>query len=343
MTGMANHARKGTVPRRAMFSAWAVFLSMACTTMTFQVFHAIQYGRMPWWLAVLYGVVPLGISIGVLDFVAEWEDAPGWASWAAYAITAGAMFLSATATGSVVLHAAPGHLSGLFGLLLDAAALLSIRFILTAPRAARKRAAAEASEVERLARKLAEVTASAHAQITGLRDSASALEAGNAEAVARAQAEAARAARAEAAAQAEAAQRASAVRDLEDLTARHDEAVGELEAARQRAGKAEDRARKLAAAADRGKAGSGTRKAATGTRRSAGSATGSEAPTAGAEDLVPPPGLTTEELVQWWVGKGKSPSQAGILADVSDSRGRQIMREVNKRSFRVLDGEEQTG
>jgi hypothetical protein len=149
MTGSQHkdgHAAAGRVSGRAMFSAWAVFLSMAGTTMTFQVFHAIRYGAMPWELAVLYGVVPLAISVGVLDFVAEWEDSPTWASWAAYMITGGAMFLSAAATGTVVLHAAPPRLSGLFGLLLDAAALLSIRFILTAPRTARLKAAQEGAE-----------------------------------------------------------------------------------------------------------------------------------------------------------------------------------------------------
>lgn len=168
MTRMGDHSRPaaaGRVPRRAMFSVWAVFLSMAGCTMTFQVYHSIHYGRMPWELAVLYGVVPLAISIGVLDFVAEWEDAPKWASPSAYVITAGSMFLSAAATGSVVLHAAPGHLSGLFGVLLDWAALLAIRFILTAPRKARTKAAEEAARQEaaeraeagELARALAEL------------------------------------------------------------------------------------------------------------------------------------------------------------------------------------------
>jgi hypothetical protein len=343
MSGMGDHSRPavGRVPRRAMFSAWAVFLSMAGTTMTFQVYHSIRVGQMPWPLAVLEGVVPLGVSIGVLEYVAVWKSK---LTWAAYVITAGAMFMSAVATGSVVVYAAPPHMSGLFGILLDAAALLSIRFILTAPRAAREKAEAEASEAERLTRKLAEVTASARTEITGLREAASVSEAGRAEAVARSEAEARRAAGLSASAQAQAGKSAEVARELEVLTARHDEAVASLETAQVRAERAEERARKLAAAADRIKAGNGSRKAATGNRRPTGSATGSDAPASRAEDLVPPEGLTTEELVQWWVDTcKKSPSQAGILAGLSDSRGRQIMRDIRKRSFRVLDGEEQTG
>lgn len=355
MSHMGDHSRSaeaGRVPRRAMFSAWSVFLSMAGTTMTFQVYHSIKVGQMPWPLAVLEGVVPLGVSIGVLEYVAVWKSQ---LTWAAYVITAGAMYMSAVATGAVVVHAAPPHMSGLFGVLLDAAALLSIRFILTAPRAAREKAEAEASEADRLSRKLAEVTASATAEITGLREAASASEAGRAEAVARAEAEARRAAALSASAEAEASRSAAVTRELEDATARRDEVVGvlgadldtvraSLDAAEKRAVRAEERARKLATAADRKSAGSGSRKAATGNRQAAGSATGSETVATGTEDLVPPEGLTTEELVQWWVDTGKkSPSQAGVLAGLSDSRGRQIMRDIRKRSFRVLDGEEQTG
>lgn len=212
--------------------------------------------------------------------------------------------------------------------------------------------AAKADEVARLNRKLAEVTASATAEIADLRESASAAEGGKAEAEARAEAEGRQVSELTAAVHAEGIRLAAATRELEGLAASRDESEAalrtdlgavrrSLEDAELRAGKAEDRARKLASAADRAKGGTGTRKTGTGTRSPAGTAPGTAA--SGTEDLVPPEGLSTEDLVQWWVGKGKSPSQAGILADVSDSRGRAIMREINKRSFRVLDGEEQTG
>jgi hypothetical protein len=132
-----------------------VFISMAGTTMSFQVYHSIKHGHMPPPLAVLYGVVPLFISMLVIEVVSGWDDAPEWARWAAYLIIGGAMFLSAAATGAVVLQAAPPHSSLLFGLLLDGAAILAARFLMTATkRAATAELAAlrSALEGERLAR-----------------------------------------------------------------------------------------------------------------------------------------------------------------------------------------------
>lgn len=147
MADMAKHA--STTDRglgRARVAAWTVFLSMAGTTMTFQVYHSIEYGRMPWPLATLYGVVPLLISICILEVIAEWRGSPAWAKAAAYAIMGGAMFMSAAATGEVVLHAAPQHWSLLFGLLLDAAALLTVHFLLSgSPAVSRAQAEAEAA------------------------------------------------------------------------------------------------------------------------------------------------------------------------------------------------------
>jgi hypothetical protein len=59
----------------------------------------------------------------------------------------GSMYLSAAATGAVVLHAAPPHMAWLFGVLLDAAALLAVHFILNGPTAAdvSRHAAAESA------------------------------------------------------------------------------------------------------------------------------------------------------------------------------------------------------
>lgn len=138
---------------RARFCAWAVFVSMAGTTMAFQVYHSVELGRMPWPLAVLYGVVPLCISMLLIEVVSGWEAAPKWTPAAAYLIIAGAMFLSAAATGAVVLRAAPPHSSLLFGVLLDGAAILAARFLMTA---ARRTAKAEAAAAEAVAKAEAE-------------------------------------------------------------------------------------------------------------------------------------------------------------------------------------------
>ena len=156
---MGKHSPTEAANTRARVSAWLVFLSMAGTTMAFQVYHSIEHGKMPWPLAVLYGVVPLLISMLVIEVVSGWDDAPKWARGGAYLIIGGAMFLSAAATGAVVLHAAPDHSSLLFGLLLDGAAILAARFLMTAAKrtAAMAQAAfAAAVEAEQSARAEAE-------------------------------------------------------------------------------------------------------------------------------------------------------------------------------------------
>ena len=117
---------------RARVSAWLVFIGMAGTTMSFQVYHSVEHGHMPWPLAYLFGIGPLALSMGVIEFVSGWEDAPKWVAAIRYLITGGSMFLSAAATGAVVFRAAPHHASLLFGLLLDGAAILAARFLMTA-------------------------------------------------------------------------------------------------------------------------------------------------------------------------------------------------------------------
>lgn len=155
MPRMGKHSPTEAASKRARRCAWLVFISMAGTTMSFQVYHSIEHGHMPPPLAVLYGVVPLVISMLVIEVVSGWEGVPEWIRWAAYLIIGGAMYLSAAATGAVVLRAAPPHSSLLFGLLLDGAAILAARFLMTAVKraaAAELAAARTAAETERHAR-----------------------------------------------------------------------------------------------------------------------------------------------------------------------------------------------
>jgi hypothetical protein len=155
---MGKHVKEEAMSTRARVCAWLVFISMAGTTMSFQVYHSVNHGYMPLPLAVLYGVIPLFISMLVIEVVSGWNNAPAWVQWAAYLIIGGAMYLSASATGAVVLQAAPAHSSLLFGLLLDAAAILAARFLLTAMSAtAPEQLDLEAAlEAEQLARQTAE-------------------------------------------------------------------------------------------------------------------------------------------------------------------------------------------
>lgn len=144
MSGMGDHSGKdqtaaslrhqaaGAPMRRAHFVAWSVFIGMAGTSMTFQTYHAFTVG-LPWWAAGLEGVAPLAISIGILEVAAVWGVL--WAQFGSYAIAVGAMYESAAATGAVTGRASSAHAELVFGLILDAAALLAIAFINHGPTA----------------------------------------------------------------------------------------------------------------------------------------------------------------------------------------------------------------
>lgn len=263
MPRMGKHSPTEAASKRARRCAWLVFISMAGTTMSFQVYHSIEHGHMPPPLAVLYGVVPLFISMLLIEVVSGWEDAPKWIRWAAYLIISVAMYLSAAATGAVVLRAAPPHSSLLFGLLLDGAAILAARFLMTAVKraaSAELAAARSALEGERSARLETET------ELGSVRD-----------------------------------ELAKAVARTETL------------------------ARKLAAS---GSGQGGNRK-----RKPAGSGSGNAGSGNGIPNQQPeeeldeaPADLDSEAKVLWFLDKGYSASKAGVMAGLTDSRGRQIAR-----------------
>jgi hypothetical protein len=173
---------------------------------------------------------------------------------------------------------------------------------------------------------------------------------------------AARAERMAATERAEADERAHLRRELDAVTARTETEItalrgvatgaeAEAETARAEAealaGEVQSLTRKLAEIRERQKAGSrGGKQAGSGRRNRPGNAaaTGAQAPAAtGPEDApgsgaeVPPSDLDAEALVLWHVDKGKSASAAGILAGLSDSRGRQIVRDLAKKAPRGVD------
>lgn len=154
---------------------------------------------------------------------------------------------------------------------------------------------------------------------------------------------------------AEADERAWLRRELDDITVRTEAEVtalraaatgaqAEAEAARTEAeklaGQVAELTRKLADARERQKSGSrGRNRAGNSTRNRGGNAAATGVPAAsatgpgdpavsGAE--APPSDLDAEATVLWHVSKGKSASEAGRLAGLSDSRGRQIVRELAK-------------
>jgi len=155
MSVMATHKRKlrhaapdAMAPRsHDRAAAWLVLIGAGGTTMSFNIWHAI-HGGMPFWLALLFGMAPVTLAMGLSHIDATNEG--GWFMKAVtFTVMLGAMVLSIRATGYVV-KPATGGLWWLFGAVIDAAALVALQVILSpesraAARAARK-TAAEAAE-----------------------------------------------------------------------------------------------------------------------------------------------------------------------------------------------------
>lgn len=140
MIGMARHERP---PRSAATAAaWAVLVGMGGTSVTYNIYHAVHGGHLRVGLALLYGIAPVFAAMCLSHIVAVYKG--GWFMQAVvFAVMLGAMWLSIGAIAAVI-GPASGHLRWLFGLVLDAAALIALRVILSE----RERAAAEAGIAE---------------------------------------------------------------------------------------------------------------------------------------------------------------------------------------------------
>jgi hypothetical protein len=155
MTGMAHEAPR---PARssAVFAAWAVLVGMGGTSVTYNVYHAVHHGSMNLGLALLYGIAPVFAAALLSHIVAE-HDGGRFLQAVTFAVMLGAMTLSIGATASVVEPASGPWMQWLFGAVLDAAALVALRVILSGrKRKAEAVAAMEAaqgtlSEAERIA------------------------------------------------------------------------------------------------------------------------------------------------------------------------------------------------
>jgi hypothetical protein len=109
-------------------AAWAVLAGMGLTSVIFNVYHATHAGHMNPALAVLYGVVPILVAMGLSHIGASYGGGKVL-TVLTFGIMGGAMTLSIGATAWVVAPAA-GHLKLLFGAVLDSAALVAQYVIL---------------------------------------------------------------------------------------------------------------------------------------------------------------------------------------------------------------------
>jgi hypothetical protein len=108
-------------------AAWLVLLSAGGTMASFNIWHALHTG-MTGGLAWLVGVIIVVIVMGVSHVAASGTSRTDQA--VTFGVMIGAMVLSVRATGDVV-RPAFGPLWWLFGLTVDAAALICLRVILT--------------------------------------------------------------------------------------------------------------------------------------------------------------------------------------------------------------------
>jgi hypothetical protein len=109
-------------------AAWAVLAFAGSTMVSFNIWHALHGGIPQLPLAVLAGVVPVALAMGMSHIVAAYS-AGRFLKVVTFAVMVGAMVLSVRATGYVV-RPAFGPLWWLYGGVVDSAALVALQVIL---------------------------------------------------------------------------------------------------------------------------------------------------------------------------------------------------------------------
>jgi hypothetical protein len=172
--------------------SWVTLLGTGGISVTFNIVHAVAHGRMELGLAMLYGIAPVFSAMCLSHIVALHKGGRGM-QVLTYLVMLGAMAMSIGAVASVVHPVAGPYLEWVMGAVLDAAALIALRVILTE----HQRAAARAARAEADERARAEATRQAEAAAIAEATRRAELEAER-EAAERAAAEAAERANAEA-------------------------------------------------------------------------------------------------------------------------------------------------
>lgn len=158
MSQMSAHSRTSAPRTPGLAAAWAVLIGTGLTSVTYNVVHAVQGAHLEVVLALLLAWAPAFVA-ACLSHLAAVLDAPWPVKTAVIAVTLAGMVLSASATASVVAPAEPGWRGWLFGITLDAAALLALWAILTG----RRRKNEAATEVETAREAVAQARSEAQA------------------------------------------------------------------------------------------------------------------------------------------------------------------------------------
>jgi len=127
MTGMTGDT--ASAERHARTAAWLVLIGAGVTTMSFNIWHAIHTG-MPLGLALLYGIAPVSLAMGLSHIVAAHKGG-NFMKAVTFLVMVAAMVMSIGATSEVIKSAAGPELRWVFGAVIDAAALVALQVILS--------------------------------------------------------------------------------------------------------------------------------------------------------------------------------------------------------------------
>ena len=132
----------GQPKREKDVAGWAVLVGAGVTTICFNIYHSTHKGNLATLLAVLLGLAPVGLAMGLSHMGVRHRSNP-WMMAAMFAVMIGAMALSMGAVAAVVRPTTGPYLCWLFGAVLDSAALLALWGIISDPKAVAPKGAPE--------------------------------------------------------------------------------------------------------------------------------------------------------------------------------------------------------
>jgi hypothetical protein len=132
-TGTSGAARRGAAPRvygrDVAVLAYAGIIAAAGGSFTFNIWHASHRGHLQIALAFIFGFLPPFLAT-ILAHLAAATRAGKWAKIWVFAVTGGAMFVSAYATSQVVAPVSGLLVGVVFSLVADAASMTCLFFLL---------------------------------------------------------------------------------------------------------------------------------------------------------------------------------------------------------------------